>query len=469
MFKCDTIVAIATALSNAGIGIIRISGEDAFVVANKIFRSKSNKQTLLDYKTHTIHYGFIYDDEELIDEVMISIMKSPNSFTTENTVEINCHGGILIMNKILTIVLKNGTRIAEPGEFTKRAFLNGRIDLSKAEAIMDLIHAKNELSLKSSMKQLSGAILQKVKELRRQIIYEIAFIESALDDPEHISLDGYEERLGIVVNGIIVELQYLCDSTENGKYIQEGIKTVILGKPNVGKSSFLNAMIGVEKAIVTNIPGTTRDFIEEHIMLDGISLQLIDTAGIRDANDEVEKIGILKSKEQGLNADLIIYIIDTSESLSDSDYEIMRFIKDKKYIILLNKCDLSSVITKEMISNEFYNTIGNNFINMEHMFEISIKNNLGIEQVKQCIKGLFFNNDILTNDEIVITNIRHKELIMDALNSMNQVNNSLNMQMPEDFLSIDLMSAYSSLGFLIGEEVSEDLINEIFSKFCTGK
>lgn len=467
--KSDTIVAIATALSNGGIGIIRISGNEALDVANKIFKTKYNKKSLVDFKSHTIHYGFIYDEDELVDEIMLSIMLTPNSFTTENTVEINCHGGILVMNKILTLIIKNGARLAEPGEFTKRAFLNGRIDLSKAEAVMDIIQAKNELSLKSSMKQLSGLILNKIEELRKKIIYEIAFIESALDDPEHISLDGYTEKLEEIILAINYDLQLLYDSYRNGKLIQEGIKTVILGKPNAGKSSFLNAIVGEEKAIVTDVEGTTRDILEQHIMLDGISLHLIDTAGIRNTNNKVEKIGVARSKEQGNDADLIIYMIDSSLPLNENDREIMKFIQHKKFIILLNKSDLSTVVTKELLSNEFYLATGIDLLYTEHMFDISVLDGIGLDLVKNHIKTLFFNNEFTVNDEIVITNIRHKELIGEVIESMNHVLNSISLQMPEDFLSIDLMSAYSSLGFIIGKEVSEDLINEIFSKFCTGK
>lgn len=467
--KTDTIVAIATALSNAGIGIIRISGKESLEVANRIFRTKNNKKNLFDFHSHTIHYGFIYDGVEVVDEVMISIMKSPNSFTTEDTVEINCHGGVFILNKILSLTLKNGARLAEPGEFSKRAFLNGRIDLSKAEAIMDLIHAKNELSLKSSLKQLSGSIFNLIQELRNEILYEIAFIESALDDPEYITLDGYLDKLEGIISSIIYNLNNLYDSFGNGKLIHEGIKTVILGKPNAGKSSFLNKMVGEEKAIVTDIAGTTRDILEQHIMLDSISLHMIDTAGIRNTDNEVEKIGVARTIEQGEDADLIIYMIDSSISLDDNDLEIMRFIQDKKFLILLNKSDLSPVVSKKTVTDIFFLATGNDLLYTEHMFDISIVDNIGLDLVKNFITELFFNNEIMTNNEVVITNLRHKELIGESLESLRQVVNSISLEMPEDFLTIDLMSAYVSLGFIIGEEVTEDLVNEIFSKFCTGK
>lgn len=462
MMKSDTIASIATALSNAGIGIIRISGEDAFIIANKIFQTKTQLQSLLDFSSHTIHYGFIHDDNEILDEVMITVMYAPHTFTTEHTVEINCHGGVLIMKQILDLVVRNGARIAEPGEFTKRAFLNGRIDLSKAEAIMDFIHAKNELALKSSMKQLSGSIYNKILELRASILYEIAFIESALDDPEHISLDGYMDHLSVVVEDLMKELTLLYDSNKNGKLITEGIKTVILGKPNAGKSSLLNYMVGEEKAIVTDIAGTTRDILEQHIMLDGISLHMVDTAGIRNTDNVVEQIGVARSREQSKDADLIIYMIDASMTLDQNDFDIMNMIWDQTAIIVLNKSDLTPVVNKDLVQS--YDGMKDKII-----LELSLKEQTGIEQLLESIKTLFHTQQIQSNDEIIITNMRHKELLYQSLESLNLVQNSILMEMPEDFLSIDLMSAYADLGHIIGEEVSEDLINEIFSKFCTGK
>ncbi len=459
--KTDTIAAIATAMSDSGIGIIRISGEEAIEIVDKIFRTKSGKNNIKNVSTHTINYGFICDSsDEILDEVMVSVMKAPRSYTMEDTIEINCHGGILIMNRILEEVVKAGARIAEPGEFTKRAFLNGRIDLSKAEAVMDIISSKNQFALNNSVKQLRGSVSDMIRELREEIIYEIAFIESALDDPEHISLDGYQESLSAKTKDIIIRLKKLLDSSDNGRVLKEGINTVIVGKPNAGKSSLLNLLIGEEKAIVTNIAGTTRDALEETIKLDGINLNMIDTAGIRSTEDIVEKIGVEKAKKYALDADLIIYIVDGSVSLDESDYEIIKMIEDKKSIILLNKSDLEMVITEEYLIDK---------MELKNIIKTSTKENIGIEQFEEMVKNMFFHGEISYNDEIFITNMRHKEAIMDAYDSMLQVKKSLLDDMPEDFYSIDLMSAYSSLGSILGEEVGEDLVNEIFAKFCMGK
>ena len=457
----DTIAAIATAMNHSGIGIIRVSGDFSIDIVDKIFVNKNKKRTLMNYKSHTIHYGFICDGEEIIDEVMVSIMNKPNSFTTEDTVEINCHGGILLLNHILELVLKNGARLANPGEFTKRAFLNGRIDLSEAEAVMDLISSKNDLALKSSVKQLQGAISKKIKEIRKKIIYEIAFIESALDDPEHISLEEYPEKLLIIVDNLIEDVNKLLSTAENGKIIKEGINTVIVGKPNAGKSSLLNLLVGEEKAIVTEIAGTTRDILEEDIRISGISLHIIDTAGIRRAEDIVEKIGVEKAKQQVMEADLIIYVVDSSVPLDENDFDIIEMIQDKKCIILFNKTDLESLVSVENLKKR----TGKDTV----IIKTSTKENTGINDFENAVKEMFFHGEISLNDEVMITNMRHKEALQETLESLKQVKKSIKMQMPEDFYSIDLMSAYSSLGKIIGEEVEEDLVNEIFSKFCMGK
>lgn len=475
--KTDTIVAIATALSDAGIGIIRVSGEEALAVVNKVYVNKYGEKKLLDYKSHTMHYGYIVDcfkesedwKQTVMDEVMVAVMKAPNTYTKEDTVEINCHGGVLLLQKVLELILKSGARIAQPGEFTKRAFLNGRIDLAKAEAVIDLIHSQNEFALKSSVEQLKGNVSEVVRKLREEIIYEIAFIESALDDPEHISLDGYEERLTEKTEAILKQLQKLIASADNGKLMKEGIDTVIVGKPNAGKSSLLNRMVGEERAIVTDIAGTTRDVLQESIKLHGIGLNMIDTAGIRNTEDIVEKIGVERAKEYAAKADLILYVVDASVPLDESDKEIISVIKDKKVVILLNKSDLEMVVTEEQLFGAFQCDICSENESELKIVKTSTKENTGMEEFEEIIKDMFFHGEIKANDEVIITNMRHKEALMDAENSLQMVRNSLENHMPEDFYSIDLMSAYASLGTIIGEEVGEDLVNEIFSKFCMGK
>ena len=485
--KSETIAAVATALNDSGIGIIRVSGDEAIEIVNRIYRSPGKKR-LVDFESHTINYGFIYDGEELIDEVMVSIFKGPRSYTAEDTVEINCHGGVLVTNKVLEIVIKNGARIAEPGEFTKRAFLNGRIDLSKAEAVMDMISAKNDYAMKSSLKQMRGSLYNLIKDIRAEILYEIAFIESALDDPEHISLEGYNEKLTEKNNTIIQKVKRLYETADNGKMLKEGINTVIVGKPNAGKSSLLNILVGQEKAIVTDIAGTTRDMIEESIRIAGIGLNIIDTAGIRNTNDKVEQIGVEKAKEVAVDADLIIYVVDSSVPLDKNDREIMNLIKGKKVIVLLNKSDLDVVVNEnvlisnlhksiDIISNEEYTDFNNNVYDVKFnridenvkIIKTSTKEKFGIEELENTIKDMFFNGDIKINDEVMLTNMRQKDAVKDALDSLLMVKRSLEDNMPEDFLSIDLMGAYSSLGYVIGEELGEDVVNEIFSKFCMGK
>lgn len=462
--KTDTIAAVATAMSQSGIGIIRVSGADAVSTVSYIYRSKNGKNNLASYKSHTVHYGYIYDGDELLDEVMVLLMLAPKSYTMEDTVEIQCHGGILIMQKILEAVIKNGARIAEPGEFTKRAFLNGRIDLTKAEAVMDLIHSKNEFALQASAKQLKGSVSDLVRKLREEILYEIAFIESALDDPEHVSLDGYYEKLTLKLQSLLDRLFRLMESADNGRMLKEGIHTVIVGKPNAGKSSLLNLLVGEEKAIVTDIAGTTRDVLEETITLHGIGLNIIDTAGIRSTEDVVEKIGVEKAKKYAANADLIVYVVDTSVPLDESDEDILSMIQNKNTIILLNKTDLEPVVTQELLMEKL--AASDKAI---RIIKTSTKENTGIDLFENVVKEMFFVGSIGMNDEVVITNLRHKEALHDAYQSLLMVRKSLEDGMAEDFLSIDLMSAYAFLGSIIGEEVGEDLVNEIFSKFCMGK
>lgn len=455
-----TIAAISTGnITNSGIGIIRMSGKDAIIIADKIFQAKKSQKKLKDVPTHTIHYGNIVDENEIIDEVLVMIMRGPNSYTKEDIVEINCHGGIIVMNKILETCFKYGARPAEPGEFTKRAFLNGRIDLSQAEAVIELINSKNELSMRSSINQLNGYLSEKIKVFRDKILNNTAYIEAALDDPEHISLENFSESLLKEIKAISADLEYMIQTADNGRVIKEGINTVILGKPNAGKSSLLNVLARYERAIVTDIPGTTRDIIEEQINVNGILLNLIDTAGIRDTEDKVESIGVDKARECALNADLIIYVVDSSVKLDENDYNIMEIIKDKKVIIILNKSDLVSVVDEDSFAN----------IIAAPVISISTKTLDGIGRLEKIIKDLFITGKLQVNDELIITNLRQKNSLKDALKSLKLVINSIENSMPEDFYTIDLMNAYEELGKITGESVDEDLANEIFSKFCMGK
>lgn len=457
--KTDTIAAIATAMSNSGIGIVRISGDEALDVADRTFRPKKGSRKVSDMETHTIHYGYVTDGDEVIDEVMLLIMKAPRSYTCEDTIEIDCHGGVLVMKKILETVLKYGARPAEPGEFTKRAFLNGRIDLSQAESVIDVINAQNELALKSSVSQLQGAVLKKIKAIRAVVLHEIAFIESALDDPEHVSLEGYPEQLHEIMSDAHSKVKKLLDSSDNGKMLKEGINTAIVGKPNAGKSSLLNILVGEERAIVTEIAGTTRDILQEQIQIGGIGLNVIDTAGIRDTEDIVEKIGVNKSREYIEKADLIIYVVDSSTELDENDQEIIEAIRNKKAIVLLNKSDLDAKTDASVLQTQLSKPI----------LSISAKNNTGIHELETLIEEMFFSGKLSFNDEVYITNIRQKNALAEAQNSLKMVLQSIADGMPEDFFTIDMMNAYEALGTIIGESVGEDLVNEIFSKFCMGK
>ena len=442
----DTIAAISSAAGNSGIGIIRVSGDEAIEVVDKIFRPANKNKKLANVESHTVHYGHIMDGDKTLDQVLVIVMKNPHSYTGEDTVEIDCHGGMLILKKVLDLVLKNGARTAEPGEFTKRAFLNGRIDLSQAEAVMDLINSKNDFALNSSIEQLKGGVSDAIKDIRKDIIYHIAFIESALDDPEHISLDGYDEEITEMLNENINKISKLVNSFDNGRIMKEGIKTVILGKPNAGKSSLLNLMLGEDRAIVTDIEGTTRDTLEENINFNGLSLKIIDTAGIRDTEDLVERIGVNKAKEIAKEGDLIIYVVDGSRELDDNDREIIKLINDKQAIILVNKSDMDTVINIDELKKD----------SNRDVILFSAKNGEGMDQLEEEIRNMFYSGKVTYNDQVYITNAR-------------QVKNSVDAGMPEDFYSIDLMDAYTDLGLIIGESVEDDLVNEIFSKFCMGK
>lgn len=462
----DTIAAIATGMTNSGIGIVRISGNEAFHIADCIFKGKD---ILSESKSHTIHYGLIVDEGDILDEVLVSVMRAPRTFTGEDTIEINCHGGVFVIKRVLEAVLKNGARTAEPGEFTKRAFLNGKMDLSQAEAVGDLIASKNEYALRNSVRQLKGSIRKKIEKIREEIIYHTAFIESALDDPEHIDLDGYGEKLKYNVEKIMEELDHLIQSSDNGRMWKEGINTVILGKPNVGKSSLLNVLSGKNRAIVTEIEGTTRDVLEEQIQINGLSLNVMDTAGIRDVEDVVEQIGVEKAKEYAKEADLLIYVIDASRDLDENDEQISKMIYQKKCIILLNKSDLDTVLDKNDIREYLKEKFDDISVIDIPIVDISAKMEQGLSDFEHVLQEMFFQGELSYNDEIYITNIRQKEALKNAYKSLERVLESIRMGMPEDFYSIDLMDAYESLGNITGEKIGEDLVHEIFSKFCMGK
>lgn len=459
----DTIAAICTALSPSGIGIIRISGEDAITITDKIFKSPGNK-ILSDAPTHTIHYGHIVDGDETVDEVLVMLMRGPKSYTTEDVVEIDCHGGILVLKKVFNLVINNGARPSEPGEFTKRAFLNGRVDLTGAEAVMDLISSKSDLARKNSISVLNGVLYKKIKSIRDEILFSIAKIEAALDDPEHMSLDGYEEELASNIHKIQSDIDVLIKSYDNGKIIKEGINTAIVGKPNAGKSSILNMFLNEERAIVTEIAGTTRDTLEESVTIDGLTLNLIDTAGIRDSEDVVEKIGIERSSKAIEKADLILFVTDSSKDPDNEDDKIISMLENKKSICIMNKTDLPQEMTVKEIKSHFEGMENN-----PEFIRISALTGEGKYNLIAEIKKMFFNGEISFNDEVMVSNLRQKNELVKAKEALDKVLESIDNAMPEDFLSIDLMSAYSSLGEIIGEEVSDDLVDKIFSEFCMGK
>lgn len=459
MFESDTIAAISTALGNSGINIIRISGENSFRVIKEIFKKgKSKSEFDVDnYDSHTIHYGYIVDENEVVDEVMVSVFKAPNSYTTENVIEINCHGSSYIAKKILTVLVKHQVRIAKPGEFSKRAFLNGRIDLSQAEAVMDLIQSQNEYSAKSSLNQLSGSLSDRIKTIREDILYEVAFIESALDDPEHYSLDGYNEELEGKIRNCFSQVEGLISSFSKGRIISDGIKTVIAGRPNAGKSSLMNNLLNEDKAIVTDIPGTTRDVIEYSVNIGKLTLNLIDTAGIHDTKDIIEKMGIEKSFESIDMAGLVLYVIDSSDDFNDEDLKLYEKIKSKPHIVILNKSD----ITNDFINSDIFKD--------SVTIRYSTVDGTGFDELISTIENMFYENDIDVENEIYISNLRHYELLKLAKDSLNNVIMAIDSDLSEDMVTIDMMDAYTYLGEIIGETVTDDLVDKIFSEFCMGK
>ena len=453
----ETIAAISSGMTSSGIGIVRLSGDNAISVVDSIFVPKN--KSLSESKSHTIHFGTIEKDGEIIDEVLVLLMKAPNTYTKEDVVEIDCHGGITVVRKIYETVLSCGVRPAEPGEFTKRAFLNGRIDLSQAESVMGVISSESDMALSASLSNLQGRLSNEIKDLREKIIYENAFIESALDDPEHISLDGYPEKLRVIVSEIKERLEKLLSTFRDGELLREGIKTVIVGKPNAGKSSVWNTLIGKEKAIVTDIAGTTRDILEETINLQSIILKLIDTAGIRDASDKIEQIGIEKSISSISDADLILYVVDSSVQLDENDKLIIDKLQNKPVVIIYNKTDLDSAISK----SDILDCLNKPIVTFSSVDEI------GLVELKSEIVNMFFDGKLSFNEEVIISNLRQKNEVEIAKNSICHVIDSIDNGMPEDFFSIDLIDAYVHLGYIIGESIEDDLVDKIFREFCTGK
>lgn len=464
MYNTDTICAISTAVSSAGINIIRISGDLAVEAADKILVKKSGKHFLSEVDSHTINHGFIVDKNDgIIDEVMVSVMRSPKSYTTEDVVEINCHGGISVTKSILEEIINTGlVRLAEPGEFSKRAFLNGRIDLSSAEAIMNLISAKSKLAARNSIKQMEGGLKEKIDEIKDILLNDDARIEAYLDDPENLDLDGFDVQLNDDIRNMKEKLNKLIDSYQDGKIIDEGINTVILGRPNAGKSSIMNILSRSERSIVTDIAGTTRDTIEETIRLGDIVLNIIDTAGIHETEDVIEKIGIKKAESKAKEADFCIVVIDSSVGIGEDDKKIFNLIKDKKSVVLLNKSDLNSNAYEALLEEIRKDT-------NSKVILTSAKKGEGFDELKKYIEEEFLSGRLKNNDDIYITNERQLSNLKEALNYISNIEKSIEMGMSEDFYTIDIMGAYHSLSEITGEDISEDLINRIFEKFCMGK
>lgn len=463
MIDQDTIVGIASGMGGS-IGIIRVSGNQAFSITSSIFRKKSSEicdENFLEKQpSHTIHYGFlINEDNSILDEVMLLLMKAPSTYTREDVVEIDCHGGDFIIQKILRRLLHAGARLAEPGEFTKRAFLNGRIDLSQAEAVMKLISSKNDFALHSAVNQLEGSVSKYIEEIRQKILYDMGYIESALDDPEHYDLDGFSKELEKTTKKEILQLQELLTKFEDGRMKSEGINTIIIGKPNAGKSSLMNLLLDEERAIVTDIAGTTRDALEETVRLGDLILKLVDTAGIHETDDPVENIGVQKAVQYMDHADFILFLVDSSVALSDADEQIIQLIHDKKGVILLNKADLKEIVTEKEIQNKL----------PWHCISFSNETKEGLIELEEYLKHSFLQGEITYNDQVYLTSVRHRDVVEQACSSLNNVLSAIKDDMPEDFFTIDMMDAYQKLGLINGETASEDLVNKIFQEFCMGK
>lgn len=459
MFKEDTIAAITTGISNAGVGIIRISGDRACEITDRLFQAENKKKKASNMKSYTAAFGKIYDGDDLIDESILLVMKAPHTYTCEDVCELQCHGGIVILRKILDLVLRNGARAAEPGEFTKRAFLGGRIDMSQAESVMSLINAKNDFAVRTSVDQLQGRLKNTIVNMREKILYNVAFIESALDDPEHYSLDGFPDKLRMIIDDILIQVEGLINTFDNGKILSEGINTVIVGKPNAGKSSLLNMFVGEDRAIVTDMAGTTRDTLSEIVNVRGITLNIIDTAGIRETDDLVEKIGVDKAIKSVDKADLVLYVVDGSVELDENDQRIIEKIRDKNVIVIINKSDLEIKIERDAICR---------YIDAE-VIQLSAMTGDGSEELYDMLNKMFFEGSLSYNDQLYITNARHKNELVCTKNALEKVIESIDMGMEEDFFSIDMMDAYEHLGLIIGETARDDLADKIFKDFCMGK
>ena len=471
----QTIAAIATASANGSISILRISGPEAVCVADKLFRVKKSDGSfvganLVDAPTHTIHYGFICRDVslEIIDEVLLLLMRSPKSYTAEDVVEIHCHGGAYIAKVILNLLLENGVRLAEPGEFTKWAFLNGRIDLTQAESVMDVISAKSDMALNTAEGHLAGDIKNVITGMREVLLTDTAYLEAALDDPEHIELDDFESMLSGHLDEIEPQIEKLIANSENGRIISDGIKTAIVGRPNVGKSSFLNCILREDRAIVTDIPGTTRDTLEEDVRIGSVLLKLIDTAGIRATEDTVEKIGVEKSLSSIKDCDFVICVLDSSEEINDKDIEILKLTIDKPGVIILNKSDLEEIVGIDHVKE----LVNNNGINKQ-IISFSSTTGSGLDALENLLEETFFkeffSKSNTNNKEIIITNIRQKECLIRAKESIINLRQTMSANLPEDLLTVDLLDVYKNLGLIIGAEIEDDLADKIFKDFCMGK